>query len=243
MSKSHHNRPFFFLQRNYSLKSTHPDDQILSFIVTNIITGGLTHFQLALFCRNSIYSAGSRKLIDAPSKLDRRPSKICWLPSSLATTFEAIQVSIMAFRDFSRRNFRNQIREFRVLKTMDFSLDFLSQIRICNLKSLRAMFPIMCRGNQDYYMKSSPRQSPTTRATETTSIVYLRGSWFPQPLWRYYDAIYYQLEDRRIKNWRQLVNLFVVVHIKLLRLLLIAHTSTPLSSFILNHTSVVGPCS
>ena len=235
MSKSHHNRPFFLFQRNYSLKSTHPDDQILSFIVTNIITGGLTHFQLALFCRNSIYSAG-------PRKLDRRPSKICWLPSSLAT-FEAIQVSIMAFRDFSRRNFRNQIREFRVLKTMDFSHDFLSQIRICNLKSLRAMFPIMCRGNQDYYMKSSPRRSPTTRATETTSIVYLRGSWFPRPLWRYYNAICYQLEDRRIKNWLQLVNLFVVVHIKLLCLLLIAHTSTPLSSFILNHTSVVGPCS
>ena len=131
MSKSHHNRPFFLFQRNYSLKFTHLDDQILSFIVTSIITGALTHIQLALFCRNSIYSAGPRKLIDGPSKLDRRPSKICWLPSSLAT-FEAIQVSIVAFRDFSRRNFRNQIREFRVLKTMDFSLDFLSQIRICN---------------------------------------------------------------------------------------------------------------
>ena len=27
----------------------------------------------------------------------------------------------------------------------------------------------------------------------------------PQPLWQCYDAIYHQLEDRRIKNWRQFV--------------------------------------
>lgn len=96
MSKSHLNRPFFFFsfQRNYSLKATHPDDQILSFIV---ISGGVTYFQLALFCHNSIYIGGPRKIY-SPSKLDRRPSKISWLHSSLAT-FEAIQVSIVGFRE------------------------------------------------------------------------------------------------------------------------------------------------
>ena len=39
----------------------------------------------------------------------------------------------------------------------------------------------------------------------------------PQPLWQCYDVIYHQQEDRRIKNWRQLVRDTYVIRTSITR--------------------------